>query len=267
MRARHMIRRFFQVAFLSIALASCATSPTGRKQILLLPDDQMSLMGTKSFEELKVKTPIEHDSATNVYVKCVARAITNAINFGSQPTSWEVVVFKDPQVNAFALPGGKIGVYEGLLKVANSPAQLGTVLGHEVGHVLARHGDERVSQQMGTELAVNTAGAIIGNGTTKSNLLMAALGVGAQYGILLPFSRTQESEADLMDLTLMAQAGFDPQEAIKLWQNMSQSAAKQPPEFLSDHPANENRIAKLQENMPAALEAYSNAPGHPDCRM
>jgi predicted Zn-dependent protease len=236
---------------------ACATSPTGRRQLMLVSDSQMNQMGVQAFQQMKATTRIDRNGSDNAYVQCVARAITSVA--GGDTKNWEVVVFQDPAVNAFALPGGKIGVYTGLLTVAKNDAQLATVVGHEVGHVLARHGAERVSQQVGTQAALTGAGAIAGGGA-QGQAIMGALGVGAQVGVLLPFSRAQESEADAIGLDLMAKAGFDPQQSVELWKNMKQaSGGNAPAEFLSTHPSDVSRIQDLQARMPEALKEYQAA--------
>lgn len=251
----------------SIALfSSCATSPKGRKQLILFPEDQIQQMGLQSFQQIKQQTPVDSDPQTNAYVKCVANAITNVAQGDNAPKAWEVVVFKDDTANAFALPGGKIGVNTGLLSVAKTPAQLAAVLGHEVGHVLARHGNERVSEQFGAQLTLGAAAALLGEQSQKSGLLMAALGTGAQYGVLLPHSRSQESEADLIGLDLMAKAGFQPEQSVELWKNMEQSGGGQPPEFLSTHPSHGTRMQNLQSHMGEADKLYAKASSHPNCQ-
>jgi predicted Zn-dependent protease len=181
---------------------------------------------------------------------------------------WEVRVFDDKTVNAFALPGGKIGVYKGLLGVAKTPDQLAAVMGHEVGHVLAHHGNERVSQSF----AVSQTLALLeqwmaANNTAHREKAMGLLGLGSQVGVLLPFSRLHESEADEIGLQLMAKAGFDPRQSVKLWQNMSKAGGKAPPEFLSTHPAHETRIERLQASMAAAMKHYRAVKSKPVCRL
>jgi predicted Zn-dependent protease len=253
---------FFVMSF-ALLVASCATSPTGRSQFMAIPEEQVDQMGTQSFDEMKAKQPIERDAATNAYVKCVANAITNALPERQQ---WEVVVFKSDEVNAFALPGAKIGVYTGILKVTQTPAQLAAVLGHEVGHVLAQHGRERVSQQMATQGGLQFLQTVLSTRGKDYSLLMAGLGIGAQYGILLPYGRTQESEADIIGLDLMAKAGFDPQQAPQLWKNMSAGGGTQPPEILSTHPSNSTRIENLNANMSSAMQTYQSTSLRPNCR-
>jgi predicted Zn-dependent protease len=169
-----------------------------------------------------------------------------------------VVVFNDKAANAFALPGGKIGVYTGLLQVAQTQDQLAAVIGHEVAHVTAQHANERVSTAFAAEAGLNVVDAIYG-GTSSGRNAMALLGLGTQVGVLMPFGRAQESEADLLGLDLMARVGFDPREAVTLWQNMARSGGGAPPEFLSTHPSHATRIEDLQKRMPEALKLYDAA--------
>ena len=241
-----------------LLLSACATSPTGRSQLTLLPDSQMNAMGNQAFEEMQQKTPRETDPKLTAYVSCVAKAVTSELS--DNGGAWDVVLFKDDAVNAFALPGGHIGVYTGLLKAAKNQDQLATVLGHEVAHVVARHGNERLTTQLATEGVVLAAGvALAGQNDSKRTQTLALLGLGAQVGVLLPFSRVQESEADRIGLTMMARAGFDPRESVKLWENMSQIGGAGPPQFLSTHPANATRIKDLQSRLGETMPLYENA--------
>jgi len=257
------------IVLLTALLAACATSPTGRSQFILMSDAEMSQMGAQAFQQIRKEETVSHDRRLQNYVECVAHGITGQLSGEEGKTEWEVVVFKDDQANAFALPGGKIGVYTGLLDVAKSQGQLAAVLGHEVGHVLARHGAERVSQQFAASTALQLVGSYIGDGSSNSSkLAMSLLGLGAQVGVLLPYSRIQESEADTIGLGLMADAGFDPRQSIQLWQNMEKQGGARPPEFLSTHPDPENRIQNLQQHMPDALDRYQKARQsglRPDC--
>jgi predicted Zn-dependent protease len=185
---------------------------------------------------------------------------------------WEVAVIKDDGTkNAFALPGGKIAVYTGIFPVADNESGLAAIMGHEVVHALARHGSERMSQ--GVLAQIGLVGASIAMGTqgfspVTSQAAMTALGVGTQVGVLLPFSRAHESEADYIGLLLAADAGYDPQEAVRVWQRMQQSAdGKQPQEFLSTHPGHETRIKRLTEKMPEALALYNQAQKAPVAQL
>ncbi len=241
------------------ALSSCATSPEGRTQFKLIPDDQMDLMGAQSFEQIKQQTPLSKDQNINQYVLCIANKIIPQVTQNPDPKQWEVQVFDDPQANAFALPGNKIGVYSGLLKYAKNQDQLAAVMGHEIAHVIAKHGNERVSSQMATQAGLEIASVMLG-GTQDANnaMILAGLGLGVQFGITLPFSRSHESEADLIGLELMAKAGFNPEESVPLWENMSKAGAS-PPEFMSTHPSGSTRIKQLKERIPKANIAYQQA--------
>ncbi|HEB77690.1 MAG TPA: M48 family peptidase [Methylothermaceae bacterium] len=248
-----------------LMLVACTVSPTGRKQLMLMPEDQLTQMGLQAFEQIKQKEEIETDPRINAYVQCVVRELTR--DLGGQ---WEVVVFRSDQANAFALPGGKIGVYTGLLKVASNQHQLAAVIGHEIGHVLARHSNERVSQNFALKQGMAVIQAIAAPQSPMGQLAMAALGLGAQFGILMPFSRLQESEADIIGLELMAKAGFDPREAIQLWHNMAQLGAAKPPEWLSTHPSHQTRINELQAHLPKVMPLYEQARARgrrPGCRL
>jgi predicted Zn-dependent protease len=261
--------RLLALLFALLVLAGCVTSPTGRNQLMLFDQQQLAKMGDQSYAKLEQKTPIDHNSADNRFVKCVVQALTSVP--GVQKAThghWRFTVFKSKEINAFALPGGNIGVYSGILPVTQTGAQLAAVLGHEIGHVLAGHPNERLSEQYATQSGLGILGAVLGGGggSVSSQALMQALGIGAQVGVLLPFSRAQESEADLIGLNLMARAGFDPRQAVTLWHNMSAaSKGKEPNPFLSTHPTNANRIKHLKEHMDKALQLYRQAPSHPSC--
>lgn len=238
-----------------LLLAACATSPLGRSQLKLYSDDDMAQMGATAFQQTEKETPLSADGRTTAYVTCVANAITREI-----PNSglWDVKVFDSKQVNAFALPGGHIGVYTGLLKVTQTQDQLAAVIGHEVSHVLAGHSNERASQEAATNAGLQVASVFVGDGVLGQGT-MAAFGLGAQYGVLLPFSRTHESEADLIGLDLMAKAGFDPRQAVQLWQNMARVGGEKPPEFASTHPSDATRIAQIEARLPQDLPVYEQA--------
>ncbi len=238
-------------------LVACATSPLGRSQLKLVSDSEVSQMGINSFTELKQKTPATKDTKEAAYVQCVAGAITRVIPQMkwdvSIPTSWEVVTFESKDVNAFALPGGKIGVYTGLLDVATTPDQLAAVIGHEVTHVLAGHSAERVSSD-----AVGSLGTAVASAFTGIDA--STLSVATKTLFLLPYSRAHESEADLLGMDLMAKAGFDPSQSIVLWQNMSAKAGGQaPPQLMSTHPSNSTRIHDLSARLPQDAAVYQQA--------
>lgn len=245
--------------FLSLLTAACATSPLGRRQLLMFSDGQLSEMGRTAFAQMREKTPTSRDGRANRYVSCVADAITRTLE-GGNSRSWQVAVFNDDSANAFALPGGYIGVHTGLLKVAANQDQLATVIGHEVAHVLAKHPNERMSTTSLTQSTLQVAQIASGGaGGAAQRELFAALGMGAQVGILLPFGRAQESEADLLGLDLMASAGFNPEQSLQLWRNMAKASGAKPPEFLSTHPSGSTRLRTLGDRMQRAKRLYSEA--------
>lgn len=238
-----------------ILLSSCATSPTGRSQLIYMPDNQVDQMGLQAFDSMKGKTPISRNSRFNQFAQCVAHAVTQQT--GGQ---WEVVVFEDQTLNAFALPGNKIGVHSGLINLVDNQDQLAAVIGHEVGHVLARHSNERLSQETAVNTGLQLAQAIAQPQSAMGQTAMGLLGVGAQYGVLLPYSRVHESEADSIGLDLMAKSGFDPRQSINLWLKMEQaSQGGQPIEFMSTHPSHASRIENLQQHMHQALQIQQQA--------
>jgi predicted Zn-dependent protease len=240
-----------------LLVAACVTSPLGRQRLLLFPDAEIVQLGVASFDQMKREMPLARDPRLESHVRCVAGALVAQLGPGA-PRSWEVAVFRDDDPNAFALPGGKIGVNSGLFSVARNPDQLATVLGHEVAHVIAQHANERVSTAYAAQSGLELLQAV-SNAGPEQGQLFALLGLGAQVGILLPYGRDQEREADLLGLDLMADAGFDPRESIALWQNMAQVGGAQPPEFLSTHPSHGTRMQDLAQRMPQALARSEEA--------
>lgn len=261
-----MVRLSFLLTLILLTVVSCTTSPLGRKQLTLFPNSTLEQMGVTAYAQIKQETPRLKNAQVVDYVSCVASTITRAVDGGAG--KWEITVFDRDEANAFALPGGKIGVYSGLLKVAENQDQLATVIGHEVAHVLAEHANERVSTAYATQAGLDLVGAIAGSASSTKNQLLGLLGVGAQIGILLPFSREQETEADLLGIELMAKGGFDPRQSVPLWQNMIREGGRRPPEFLSTHPAGETRIQRLNGHIPKAMPLYERAvqtKGRPNC--
>lgn len=259
-------------ACMLVLLASCAKSPTGRSQLQLYSSSQLNKMGAASYEEMREEEKINQDAEVNAYVRCVSNALIENLPGDYSQKDWEVTVFAEPAVNAFALPGGYIGVYEGLLKVAENQHQLAAVIGHEIGHVIAEHSNERISSNMMVGLGLQLGGILASTqlDSNEAGLLMAALGVGAQVGILLPYSRTHESESDELGLRYMADAGFKLDQAPELWRNMrAASEGEAPPELLSTHPNPETRIQDLEALIPSLQDRYSaaRAAGNtPDCQ-
>lgn len=250
------------VTFLSLLLglaAACETVPiTGRSQLMLLPEPEEVRMGVQAYHEILRKSKISRDPRLNDLVTRVGTRIARAT--GRLDYQWEFKVIEDDkQVNAFALPGGKVAVYTGILPVTKDDAGLATVMGHEVAHAIARHGGERVSQGLLVQMGLATAQAAMANRDPRTvEQVTGLLGAGAALGIILPFSRAQESEADHLGLIYMAKAGYDPRAAISFWQRMEQAARGRPgpPEFLSTHPSHGTRIREIEQWIPEAMRYY-----------
>lgn len=252
----------FLLLVVSLVLVGCHTVPqTGRSALHLMPGDQLASMASSQFGQLKAETPISTDPKYNDRVRRVGERIAYVAAPDMPNAQWEFVVFDDDeQINAFAMPGGKVAVYTGIFKVAQTDADLAVVMGHEIAHVAAGHGNERVSQQM---LAAGGALALqLGTremSSSEQQMLLAAYGAGATLGVVLPYSRYHESEADEIGLLYAAKAGYDPRAAISFWERMeAQKSGAAPPEFLSTHPAGSTRIRKLNQLMPRAVAAYEN---------
>jgi predicted Zn-dependent protease len=247
-------------ASLVFILTSCTTSATGRRQLNFVSKDQETQLGLTAFEEMKKETPISKDPKANDLVRRVGMKIAEQAKDRMPDAQWEFVVFESPEANAFCLPGGKIGVYTGLLPIANSEAALATVIGHEVAHASNHHGGERMSQAQ----AVEKGTALLGSAAPEkySQVTMVALGGLGKVGIELPYSRLQESEADHVGLLYMARAGYDPEEAVRFWERFSASHKGQSSgfELLRTHPVDEKRIADLKSWMPEAKAAAKGAP-------
>ena len=262
---RNAMRVIFGVLSAAM-LAACATSPLGNHQLILFDDAQMSQMGLSAYDKLKKDTPISKNAKDIAYVQCIADALTRELP-GRQPR-WEVTLFDKPDVNAFALPGGKIGVYVGIFKVAQNQDQLAAVMGHEISHVTARHGAARVSTEYATQTALQVGQMVAGTQGYGDPNLWGLIGVGTQVGVTLPFGRSQETEADLLGLDLMAQAGFDPKAAPQLWQNMAKQGGGKPPAWLSTHPSDAQRFQDLNKRLARDLPIYDQARAagkRPDC--
>ena len=243
-----------------LVLVGCATVPiTGRKQLLLLSEGEETSLGLQAYQEVLSKEKLSADPAANALVQQVGARIAAATGKNYQ---WEFkVVDKPGTVNAFCLPGGKVVVYTGLLPVAQDANGLATVIGHEVAHAIARHGGERVSKNLLTNVALETVSAGMGARDPETvKTVTGLLGAGVQVGVMLPFSRDQESEADHLGLIYMAKAGFPPETAVAFWQRMAAASQGAPPEFLSDHPSDARRIAQIQGWLPEARAAFVPGP-------
>jgi predicted Zn-dependent protease len=240
-----------------LALAGCETAPvTGRQQFVLLSDTQATEMGLTAYQQILKESKLSPDKALTERVRRVGLRI--AAVSGRPDLPWEFNLIQDDTPNAFALPGGKVGVNTGLFKVAQNDDQLAAVMAHEVGHAIARHSAERVSQQIALQAG------LAGLGMTGSGAQYAQLaGTAATLGLVLPFSRQQESEADHIGVIMMAKAGYDPRAAVALWQNFNKLGGDRQPEFLSTHPAPASRIQQIQALMPQAMPIYEQAPKAP----
>jgi predicted Zn-dependent protease len=261
-----MVIKKWLILLISMLLIACATSPTGRTQFAFMSDAEMNQMGEQAFNELKNKRPVSQNTGANNFVNCVANALIQQIGGANR---WEIVVFEDNSLNAFALPSNKIGVHLGLVRMVDNQAQLATVISHEIGHVLAKHSNERISQETALKQGINVLGTVLAPQSSLGQLGMSALGIGAQYGILLPYSRSHETEADIMGIELMAKAGFDPRESINLWKKMSSASQGQStPEFMSTHPAHATRLEELNRKLPQAMQRYQQtANQRPQCQQ
>ncbi|HQQ62038.1 MAG TPA: M48 family metallopeptidase [Pseudomonadales bacterium] len=244
----------------ALLLGSCVTSPTGRSQFIMVGDQEMNSMGQQAFAQMKQQKPPVQDAAANARVECVVNALTTTLG-ADMRSGWEIRVFVDDTPNAFALPGKKVGVHTGMLKLVQNDAQLAAVIGHEIGHVLAKHANERASIGMLQQVTQEVAGQI-------NPVAASVFGLGTQLGVMLPFSRTQEAEADIIGQEMMARAGFDPQESVALWRLMEKKEGDGPPEFLSTHPSGNERINQLGKNLYKASPLYRQAQAagkHPRC--
>ncbi len=269
---KYIIKPFlvlFIFALISLPILSCYKAPvTGRSQFIIITQSQENEMGLTAFKEVLKNEQISTNQSYNNAVTRVGQRIAAVSD--TQNYKWEFKVIEDDeQINAFALPGGKVAVYTGILPVAETDAGLATVMAHEVAHVAARHGGERVSTGILAQLgAVGVGAAMGGSDPFVYEAVMQAYGLGANVGVLLPFSRSQESEADRIGLVYMAKAGYDPREAVAFWQRMDEAVKgnPQPPEFLSTHPGYGTRIRNLQQWLPEAMVYYkssSKAPNNP----
>jgi predicted Zn-dependent protease len=249
------VRRCLVVALL---VAGCASAPyTHRSQLILVSAGEETQLGARAFQEVLSKNKIDARPGVTGPVESVGRRIARAAD--RPDYQWQFAVIDDPkQVNAFCLPGGKVAVYTGIFPIAQNTNGLAVVLGHEIAHALARHGAERMTRGLAAQASGAVLGALFG-GTPSGNAVLAAYGLGAQVGVLLPFSRTQESEADHIGLILMARAGYDPHGALAFWQRMERAGGSSSPDFLSTHPSHGTREQQIQAWLPEAMRYYAAA--------
>lgn len=253
-------RRRFLLAGAAAMASGCATVPeTGRSQfVLFMSEKDEASLGLQTYEAILKDKKVSTDPAVNAQVRRIGERIARA---SGKDYDWRFTVIDDPkQANAFCLPGGKVAVYTGILPVTQDDDGLAVVMGHEVAHATARHGAERVSQGTLTKILAVGGGLALGGGDRqRTDQIAGALGAGAAVGVILPFSRKQESEADRIGLRYMARAGYDPEAAVGFWQRMSAGAGgggKKPPEFLSTHPSDDTRIAQIKAWLPEARAQF-----------
>lgn len=254
-------KAIFLLGFALISLVACYTVPeTGRSSLNFVGADEERHLGVQAFDEVKHKEKVSTNPEYNAMVQRVGSRIAAVADPDIPNSQWEFVVFENSEPNAFALPGGKVGVYTGIFQITQNDAGLATVLGHEIGHVAARHGAERMSQQ--TLAGIGAAGlsvALSKQGSSTRQFALLAFGAGSTIGVLLPYSRLQESEADHIGLLYMAKAGYNPQEAVNFWtrfRDFNKKKGGSTPGFLSTHPTDDKRIADLQRYLPEADGFY-----------
>jgi predicted Zn-dependent protease len=239
--------------------------------MVALSEAQLAQMGEQAFAQAKQQKPQSRDTRQTAYVACVVNAVVRQVPSPWNQLRWEFALFEDADANAWALPGGKVGVYTGIFKVAKNQDQLAAVIAHEIGHVIARHHNERISRQQGASTGLQILSAIIGAryGEGVGNAAGQIGAVGAQAGLLLPNSRVQEGEADVVGQQLMSKAGFDPRGAVVLWQNMAAAGGARPPQWLSTHPDPASRLRELQaraDNLVPTMAAARKAGNTPRCQ-
>jgi predicted Zn-dependent protease len=259
----YRIRLLAPLALTALLLSACSSQPTYEQ------DAQMRAEAERAFNQMRASMPLVTDRVTIDFVACVAQAVVDVLEPPYNDIDWELAIFEAESVNAFAMPGGKIGVLSGILSVTENQHQLATVIGHEIAHVTANHSKSRASKAGMTNIGINAVAIILGGGYSGATYTaQQALAAGAAFGITLPHTRGQETEADVIGLEYMARAGFDPRESVPLWQRMGAGAENRPAEFLSTHPASETRIENLISEWQKTLPLYNQAVAEgrePDC--
>ena len=251
----------------SVFTNSCSTVPvTGRNQLSIIPASQLMSMSFQQYDEFLKENKVSNDSKQTATIKNVGMKIQKAVeqymaskNLSSHLDgyAWEYNLVDNEQVNAWCMPGGKVVFYTGILPICKDEAGIATVMGHEIAHAIAEHGGERMSQSLIVQLGgMGLQAALQNEPALTQQLAMTAFGVGSQLGVMLPFSRLHESEADHMGLIFMAMAGYNPNNAVEFWQRMAAQGGGAPPEFLSTHPSNETRINDLKKLIPEAMQYY-----------
>ena len=251
-----------KLIFPALLLASLGFAPASHAQKLqLVSDRQINEMGVKAFEEMKAKGKLSQDPKKREMAECIVKSLVTPLGQQLGPGGWEVQVFESPEPNAFALPGGKIGIYTGMFDLVKSQDEMAAVVGHEIAHVARGHSKKRVERQLKTQLGLSLLGALAGSRTTENKTRMITQGASllTQGAYLLPNSREQESEADLDGQIIMSKAGYDPMGAVSLWQRMQALNKTQPPQFLSTHPNSALRIQSLSQRAPSLVKEQQAA--------
>ena len=254
---RYRITLLLLSTLFPLLFSACQTAPvTGRSQLILIPESMEIEMGLTSYKETLKKVKLSEDKEKVDMVRRVGERIARVAD--RKDYKWEFnLIDDDKMVNAFALPGGKVAVYTGILRYTENDAGLAAVMGHEVAHALVRHGGERISAGILAQLGmIGLSTAVKNKDPVAISAINQAYGIGVNVGVLLPFNRSQELEADRVGLVLMAKAGYDPSEAVAFWRRMMKGKDKAPPEFLSTHPATDKRIRELEQWLPEAMKYY-----------
>ena len=253
---------------ITIIYDGCSIVPlTGRRQMNMFPESEMVGMGLTSYQEFMKENPVSKDRNTTAMVKEIGNNIAQAVTKYMTENNlqdrlagyqWEFNLIDDKVANAWCMPGGKVVVYTGILPITQDANGLAVVMSHEIAHAVARHGNERMSQQMLVQFgAVALSEAVSQKPEETQNLFMMAYGAGSQLGVMLPYSRDHELEADKMGLIFMAMAGYNPESAVAFWERMEAAGGAKPPEFLSTHPADKTRINKIKAALPEAMQYYN----------
>jgi len=265
------MKKLISALVLCIFMYSCSSVPiTGRSQLSLVSDQDVLSLSLQQYNDYMSSAPVSKDKANTDLVVKVGKNIAAAVATYYEAAgissmlsgySWEFNLIADSQVNAFCMPGGKIVVYEGILPYTQTETGLAVVLGHEVAHAIAKHANERMSQQMVADYGTAAIGSLFSKSSAAVQTIgNTVLGLGTQYGVMLPFSRKQELEADRLGLVFMAIAGYDPNQALPFWERMSQQGSSVP-EFMSTHPSDATRIADIKKDLPEALSYYQAVKG------
>ncbi len=268
---KFFLQRFSVTMACALAIVSCTSTPSGRSQLVLKSEAVLEQEASRNFNNIRETAPLVKDRATIDYVACVTNAVLDVLDGDDAELYWELAIVDHTMVNAQAMAGGKIIVYSGILPVTANQDQLAAVIGHEIAHVTAHHTNEMASRQSVTGVGIDIAAAILGVGYARqTNAARGALSEGAIYGVLYPFNRRMETEADLIGLDYMAMAGFDPRESAKLWQRMGEKNTSTMPAYMTTHPSGEDRIDSLVSHYPTALALFNKAQEegrYPDCQL